>query len=106
MMRGWVVTPPDYDPKARPTWPTVYFTHGFGGSAGSLLTTARDVYAAMAARKTPSMIWVFLDESSPTGTHEFADSVNNGPWGRALTTELIPDLERRFRMDARPSGRF
>jgi S-formylglutathione hydrolase FrmB len=52
------------------------------------------------------MIWVLLDESSPTGTHEFADSVNNGPWGEALTAELIPDLEARYRMDAKPSGRF
>ena len=29
----------------------------------------------------PPMIWVMLDESLATGTHEFADSVNNGPWG-------------------------
>jgi len=34
------------------------------------------------------------------------NSVNNGPWGQALTAELIPDLERRYRMDAKPSGRF
>jgi S-formylglutathione hydrolase FrmB len=105
-MKGWVVTPPNYDPKAKATWPTVYFTHGFGGSLGSLLNSAREVYAAMAAEKTPPMIWVFLDQSGPTGTVEFADSVNNGPWGRALTTELIPDLERQFRMDARANGRF
>ena len=37
---------------------------------------------------------------------EFADSVNNGPWGLALVTEVIPALEARYRMDARPSGRF
>jgi S-formylglutathione hydrolase FrmB len=54
----------------------------------------------------PPMIWVYLDESSPTGTHEFADSVNNGPWGKALTEELIPQLESTYRMDARVSGRF
>src|SRR5690606_5729738 len=44
--------------------------------------------------------------SGPTGTHEFADSVNNGPRGEALTTELIPWLEARYRMDAKPSGRL
>jgi S-formylglutathione hydrolase FrmB len=60
----------------------------------------------MAKGEMPPMIWVLLDESGPTGTHEFADSVNNGPWGQALTAELIPDLERRWRMDGRPSGRF
>ena len=53
------------------------------------------------------MIWVFLDHSSiGTGTTEFADSVNNGPWGHALTTELIPTLEKQYRMDAKPQGRF
>jgi S-formylglutathione hydrolase FrmB len=54
----------------------------------------------------PPMIWVFLDEHIASGTHEFADSVNNGPWGTALTSELIPDLEAHYRMDAKPSGRF
>src|SRR5512142_2146449 len=53
------------------------------------------------------MIWVFLNHSSlGTGTTEFADSLNNGPWGRALTTELIPALEKQYRMDAKPQGRF
>ena len=52
------------------------------------------------------MIWVMLNESFSTGTVEFADSVNNGPWGFALTRELIPNLERQYRMDARPNGRF
>jgi len=105
-MRGWVLLPPGYDPGAKQTWPVVYSTHGYGGSAASLAGSAAMVYGAMAEHQMPPMIWIFLDESSPTGTHEFADSVNNGPWGQALTTELIPQLESRYRMDARPSGRF
>jgi S-formylglutathione hydrolase FrmB len=40
------------------------------------------------------------------GHHVFADSVNNGPWGSALVKEFIPHLEKQFRMDAKPSGRF
>ena len=32
--------------------------------------------------------------------------MNNGPWGAALTTEFIPYLEQKFRMDAKPSGRL
>ncbi len=105
-MRGWVLLPPGYEAKAGQTWPVVYSTHGYGGSAASLAGSAAMVYGAMAEQQMPPMIWVFLDESSPTGTHEFADSVNNGPWGQALTTELIPQLESRYRMDTRPSGRF
>jgi len=60
----------------------------------------------MADGKAPPMIWIYLDHGAGTGTHEFADSANNGPWGTALTTELIPALEREYRMDAKPGGRF
>ena len=105
-MRGYVLTPPGYDRKGKATYPTVYFIPGFGGTADNMLPRARLFYAAMAARRTPPMIWVFMDHSGATGTNEFADSVNNGPWGKALTQELIPDLERHYRMDARASGRF
>jgi len=105
-MDGWVLTPPGYDAKAKETYPTVYFTHGFGGNAAYLVPIMADIFRGMASGKTPPMIWVLLDESSPTGTHEFADSVNNGPWGLALTSELIPQLESNYRMDANANGRL
>ncbi len=105
-MRGWVALPPDYDAKSGKTWPTVYQTHGFGGDVHSARWTAASYLDLMTKGRIPPMIYVTLDESSPTGTHEFADSVNNGPWGAALTTELIPWLEQHYRMDAKPSGRF
>lgn len=106
-MKGWVVLPPGYDAQSKAHYPTVYFTHGFGGTLKGLRDRfAPMFYDHMLHKKMPEMIWVLLDESSPTGTHEFADSVNNGPWGRALTGELIPHLESQYRMDARASGRF
>jgi hypothetical protein len=105
-MKGWVLTPPGYAADATAHYPTVFFTHGFGGDTAGLTGVLVDVDRAMANGEMPAMIWVFLDESGPTGTQEFADSVNNGPWGQALVAELIPDLERRYRMDARPSGRL
>lgn len=105
-LRGWVVLPPGYDAAASTRYPVLYFTHGFGGSTRALVPTAIAAQAGMADGSMPPMIWVLLDESSPTGTHEFADSVNNGPWGTALTEELIPALESRYRMDATANGRF
>jgi hypothetical protein len=56
--------------------------------------------------KRPEMIYVYLNANNSLGHHAFADSANNGPWGRALTTEFIPYLEKQFRMDAKPNGRF
>ena len=106
-MKAWVLLPPGYASSSGERYPTVYFTHGFGGNLAAIRARfAPVVYQRMKSDKMPKMIWVLLDESSPTGTHEFADSVNNGPWGAALTSELIPYLESRYRMDARASGRF
>jgi S-formylglutathione hydrolase FrmB len=106
-MRGWVLLPPGYESHPTERYPTVYFTHGFGATLQGLRERyAPILYDRMKQGKMPEMIWVLLDESSPTGTHEFADSVNNGPWGKALTTEFIPQIEAGYRMDARVSGRF
>jgi hypothetical protein len=84
----------------------VYFSQGFGGTLRSLRDTSLERFREMKSGKAPQMIWVAIDESSPAGTSEFVDSANNGPWGRSVTTELIPDLERHYRMDATPSGRL
>lgn len=104
-VRALVVTPPGYE-QGKATYPVVYVTHGFGGGFDRYAGTIATVWGAMAKKEMPPMIWVLLDESGPTGTHEFADSVNNGPWGQALTTEYIPWLETRYRMDGKTSGRF
>lgn len=105
-LHGWVVMPPDYATHPNQRYPTVYYTQGFGGSLRSLHDIAVARWDEMKKGKAPPMIWVAVDQSSPTGTSEFVDGVNDGPWGQALTTELIPDLERRYRMDAKPSGRL
>src|SRR5262249_37747890 len=41
-----------------------------------------------------------------TGHHVFADSDNNGPYGKALTEELIPHIEQTFRALGKPSARL
>jgi hypothetical protein len=105
-INAWVILPPAYDDHAARRYPTVYWTHGFSGDLNRARRTGAMLYGRMAQGKMPPMIWVMLDESCATGTHEFADSLNNGPWGKALTTEFIPSLERKYHMDARASGRF
>jgi hypothetical protein len=103
---AWVLTPPGYDPHARKTWPTVYTAGGFGTTHkldGQMLSKT---WHLMETGVIPPMIWVSLDFATATGTTEFADSANNGPWGKALVSEVIPALEARYRMDAKSSGRF
>jgi enterochelin esterase-like enzyme len=105
-IRAWIILPPGYADHPAEHFPTAYWTHGFGGNLESALASGYRLRERMEQGKIPPMIWVMLDESCAHGTHEFADSVNNGPWGAALTTEYIPMLERRYRMDARPTGRL
>ncbi len=104
-VKAWVILPPDYAHSTQ-TYPAVYWTHGFGGDINGGLVYGLRLYERMKSGKMPPMIWVMLDESLPQGTHEFADSVNDGPWGAALTTEFIPHLEQKFRMDAKPVSRL
>lgn len=105
-VQAYVVLPPGYTEHPGEHYPTAYYTAGFGGGLVSGLAQGVDLRKRMLDGTLPPMIWVMLDESCAHGTHEFADSVNNGPWGHALTAEYIPMLEQRYRMDARPSGRF
>ena len=105
-IRGWVLLPPDYAAKPDERYPAVYYTHGFTGRLATLIADVATVDKRMRSGQMPPMIWVILDQSTASGTHEFADSVNNGPWGAALTGELIPDLEKRYRMDGNAGGRF
>ena len=102
---AYLVLPPEYA-AGKETYPTLYWTHGFGGNADNISRRATAFRQMMEEKSLPAMIYVVMDEAFPTGCVEFADSVNNGPWGDALTKEFIPMLEKKYRMDAKPSGRF
>ncbi|MCS6776919.1 MAG: alpha/beta hydrolase-fold protein [Chloroherpetonaceae bacterium] len=79
-------------------FPVLYEVPGFGGRHhGGIAETLRG---------GEPFIVVRLDPDCPGGHSVFADSANNGPWGQALTTELIPVIEKRFRGVGRPEGRF
>jgi len=105
-MRAAVVLPPGYDKEVQRQYPAVYFHHGFQGSYRDAWWQGIPLLRQMAAGKIMPSVMIFLDGSCPGGDHEFADSVNNGPWGRALTQEFVPYLEHEFRLIAKPSARF
>jgi Putative esterase len=105
-LRAWVVVPAGYDADTKDRYLTVYWTHGFTANLDYAKSAGAAIYKRMADGKMPPMIWVMLDESWATGTHEFANSLNNGPWGSALTNEFIPYLEAKYRMTGGAGGRF
>src|SRR3546814_20450491 len=86
-------------------YPTASSDGGFGSTLDSAKMNAAGAAAMMAKGEMPPMIWVILDHHIATGTHEFADSANNGTWGAAPTTEAIPALEAQYRLDDHAPGR-
>ncbi len=104
-MRAGVVLPPDYANGTK-QYPTVYNVHGFGGDHTGAWRAGPAIVKDIAEGRRFPMVHVFLDGSFATGHHVFADSVNNGPWGKALTEEFIPYLETQFRLIPKTPARF
>lgn len=102
-LRAGVVLPESFSTNANARYPVIYEIPGFGGDHRSALFGARKNRTQI---DDVEMIHVTLDPDCPTGHHVFADSANNGPCGQALIEELIPEIEKRFRAVAKPSGRF
>jgi enterochelin esterase-like enzyme len=103
-LQAWVLTPPGYETSTE-RYPVVFWNGGFGVNFSNSASAAEQIYGEMARGQSPPMIWVILNHGGPWGTHEFADSANNGPWGRALTEEFIPWLDGKYRTDG-AKGRF
>jgi S-formylglutathione hydrolase FrmB len=105
--RVGVVLPKDYDDLAakRRHWPAVYVIPGFGGNHLDAARIATLMAAPRSAEVLPQAVHVVLDPEGPLGHHGFVDGPNVGPRGTALVTELIPHLESRLRLVAKPEAR-
>ncbi len=91
-----------YDQPAR-RYPTMFTIPGFGGTH---FMGQSDRPVDESNPGGVEFLRVMLDPSCPLGHHVFADSANNGPVGRALIEELIPEFESRFRCVPDPAARF
>lgn len=83
--------------------PAMYVIPGFGGTHYDWSGLGA---AQLRFEGDEPMAQVLLNPDCPTGHSVFADSANNGPWGRALTEELIPHLEERFGLISEPWARL
>lgn len=98
-----VALPEEWSKELDRKFPVIYEVPGFGGRHTGL-SGGR---ASSRTRKDGEpFIYVVLDPDCPGGHSVFADSANNGPWGAALTTELLPELEKRFRGMGKTEARF
>src|SRR5262249_5457035 len=92
-----------YSKNQEQRFPIVYEMPGFGGNHfmahGALARNATEVAGI-------DMVHVMLDPDCRLGHHVFADSDNNGPYGRALIDELIPAIEGKFPALGTAGARF
>ncbi len=108
-LRAAVILPRGYAGAPDRRYPVRYHIGGFHAR----YTHALEMMAAGAAFRTqwladdtPRMILVHLDGEAPFGDPYQVDSANNGPYGQALTDELIPYIDEHFRTIAEPRARF
>jgi S-formylglutathione hydrolase FrmB len=101
-----VVLPPSYARDGKKKYPTVYWISGYGGDNDKTRNAVGPLVEAMRSGAFPEMVYVLLGGMVPTGHCAFADSANNGPWSRAFVEELLPAIEARYRVLAKPSSRF
>jgi hypothetical protein len=101
-LRAAVMLPRSFADQPTKRYPVVYEIPGFGGDHFNALDKNRLLIDV----SNLEMLHVVLDPTCRTGHHTFADSENNGPYGRALTEELIPALENRFRGLGAPAARL
>ena len=102
-LRAAVALPAGYEDEPERRYPALYTIPGFGGD---LRSSAQMLHFDIFAPTGLKIVRIALDADCPTGHHVFADSANNGPWGTALVTELIPQLEREFRLIAEANARY
>src|SRR5262249_1126209 len=102
-LRAGVILPKSFDEEKDRRYPVIYEIPGFGGTPHNMAhlrfkQNATDVGGVEA-------LYVVLDPTCRLGHHVFADSENNGPYGRARCEELIPFIEKSYRGLAKPGAR-
>lgn len=93
-MRASVTVPESWAADTDRRYPVVYYVTGFGGNEGEVLRYMQGMPHKELVGET---IVVGLDATNYWGHSVFADGAVTGPWGRALTAELIPALEKQYR---------
>ena len=108
-LRAGVILPRDHAREAQRKYPLRVHIGGFG----TRFTVVRGMMAqgsgfrrVWLADGTPRMILLHLDGAGPLGDPYQVNSANNGPYGDAVTRELIPNVEQKFRAVGRPEARF
>ncbi len=97
-LRVGIVLPTGFDREPQRRYPLLVHIGGFGTRYTSLhrITPPDDA---------PPFVHLLLDGAGPFGDPYQVNSANNGPYGDAVTRELIPLIEKKFRCIGEPHAR-
>ncbi len=101
-----VLLPRDYD-RETTSYPVNYVQGHFSLAAPYGFDEKNDFSQAWLSDNFPRLVIVTFQHPTPYYDDSYAvNSVNNGPYGDAIMQELIPEIEKRFRVIKEPYARI
>ena len=107
-LRASVLLPSGYFDHPERSYPICYRAPGLNGRSYYVRDFITDHKFSdwWFTEQAPQIIYVLLDSQGPYGDTYQVDSENNGPCGKALTQELIPEIERLVHYDKNSHRRY
>lgn len=107
-LRAGVVLPKGFSTETSRRYPLRVHIGGYGAryTAAARMMFNQEFRSAWLAEDGPRMILLHLDGDGPYGDCYQVNSANNGPYGDAITQELIPHVEEKFRAIGQPYARL
>ncbi len=99
-LRAAVILPRDFEQEPDRRYPLRVHIGGFGSrsrGAGFRMSEFSRFRTLWMADDTPRMLFLHLDGAGPLGDPYQVNSANHGPYGDAVTQELIPHVEQTYR---------
>jgi Putative esterase len=94
------------DPTLKDEDGAAYSEDGSGPFAATSAKYAYEFYQYWKSNKAPRMLFMAIQHPTPYYDDSYGvNSPNNGPYGDAITQELIPEIEKRFRGIGQPWAR-
>ncbi len=107
-LRAGVILPRDFDKSPDRRYPLRVEIGGYGTrytAVQDLMDESSRFRRAWLDDDAPRMVLLHLDGVGPYGDPYQVNSDNNGPYGDAVTQELIPYVEKKFRCIGEPYAR-
>jgi S-formylglutathione hydrolase FrmB len=108
-LRAGVILPRDFSRQPDRRYPLEVHIGGYAArfsDVGDLMNPDTSFHRVWQNPDNPQMLFVHLDGAGPLGDPYQVDSANHGPYGAAVTRELIPYVEEHYRGIGQGRARF